>query len=603
MTKIHDLRSFLAALDENGRLLTVNKEVGLVHEIGSVIATAESESGKGVLFKNVSGSPYSLAGGMLASMENVAVALGVDKAGITDYLSEKLDALIDPVIVEDGPVHENVITGDAIDMTKVPVPTHAPLDGGPIITGGVIHSKSIHGGRQNLSFQRMHVKGKDKVSIMINDWRHLKEFYDEAEAEEKPLPISIVIGCDPVIYIAAGLRTDDDETCYAGALRGEPIKWVKSVTNDVYVPAEAEFVIEAEILPHERELEGPLGEFTGHYSEPWNSPVMRVTAICHRNDAIYQTINGASFEHINLGNVLTREPLLKRFTKYVSNGVIDVHIPPYGDGFLALIQIEAMRDQLAPREFVAVAHHHFMVGVIHVVRMIGIADEQHVLRGEMAMDVQGYTAGVREVACFAVCAAATKQSQAHIDCLGLAHVFHAYVRAAPFGMAAYLVHHVVIRHTCEVDADVRAKFLCEIQVALFIVQHDDLARAQKSGLCRHRHTHGAQSLNRHGIAKAEASRIHRAILLGAVQQGGDDENLGQSILFHGQLFVRFVDPCFGRKINVLRPAADEMRCFRRRIGHANALVVRAEGISVYPAAVPAMAADDVRTMRNPIPDL
>ena len=66
MAKIHDLRSFLEALDENGRLLTVNKEVGLVHEIGSVIATAESESGKGVLFKNVSGSPYSLAGGMLS---------------------------------------------------------------------------------------------------------------------------------------------------------------------------------------------------------------------------------------------------------------------------------------------------------------------------------------------------------------------------------------------------------------------------------------------------------------------------------------------------------------------------------------------------------
>ena len=340
MTKIHDLRSFLTALEENSRLLTVNKGVDLVHEIGSVIATAESESGKGVFFKNVNGSEFSLAGGMLASMDNVAVALGVEKAGITDYLSEKLDSLIPPVIVEDGPVHENVLLGDDIDMAKVPVPTHAPLDGGPIITGGVIHSKSIHGGRQNLSFQRMHVKGRDKVSIMINDWRHLKEFLDEAESEDKPLPISIVIGCDPAIYIAAGLRTDEDETSYAGAIRGEGIKWVKSVTNDIYVPAEAEFVIEAEIQPHLRELEGPLGEFTGHYSEPWESPVMKVTAICHRNDAIYQTINGASFEHINLGNVLTREPLLKKFTKYVSSGVIDVHIPPYGDGFLALVQLK-----------------------------------------------------------------------------------------------------------------------------------------------------------------------------------------------------------------------------------------------------------------------
>ena len=276
---------------------------------------------------------------MLASMDNIALALGVDKNEITDHLAKVIEHPIAPVVVEDAPCHENVLTGDAIDMTRVPVPTHAPLDGGPIITGGVIHSKSLKGGRQNLSFQRMHVKGKDKFCIMINEWRHLKEFYDEAEAEGKALPISVVIGCDPTIYIAAGVRSDEDETGFAGAMRGEPIKWVKSVTNDIYVPAEAEFVIEGEIQPYLREEEGPLGEFTGHYSEPWKSPVVKVTAICHRNNAIYQTINGASFEHINLGNVLPREPLLKKFAKYVSSGVTGVHIPPYGDGFLAIVQI------------------------------------------------------------------------------------------------------------------------------------------------------------------------------------------------------------------------------------------------------------------------
>ena len=204
----------------------------------------------------------------------------------------------------------------------------------------MIVSKSINGTRQNLSFQRMHVKGKDKISIMINEWRHLKEFYDEAEAQGKPLPISIVIGADPVVYVGAGLRYDGDEMEIAGAIRGRPMDVVKSVTNDIYVPAEAEFVIEGEILPQQRELEGPLGEFTGHYSAPWNSPVIHVTAITHRNEAIYQTINGGSFEHINLGNVLPREPLLKKFATYVSTGVINVHIPPYGSGFLALVQLK-----------------------------------------------------------------------------------------------------------------------------------------------------------------------------------------------------------------------------------------------------------------------
>lgn len=339
MARIHDLRSFLEVLEENGRLLTVNKEVDLVHEIGSVIATAEAESGKAVRFNNIKDRNFSLVGGMLASMDNIALALGVSKDQITDHLAEVIAHPIAPVILEDGPVHENVLTGDAIDMSILPVPTHAPQDGGPIMTGGVIHSKSIHGGRQNLSFQRMHVKGKDKFCIMINEWRHLKEFYDEAEAEGKALPISVVIGCDPAFYIAAGIRSDEDEVALAGAMRGEPMKWVKSVTNDIYVPAEAEWVVEGEIQPYTREAEGPLGEFTGHYSEPWESPVVKVTAICHRNNAIYQTINGASFEHINLGNVLPREPLLKNFTKYVSSGVTGVHIPPYGDGFLAIVQL------------------------------------------------------------------------------------------------------------------------------------------------------------------------------------------------------------------------------------------------------------------------
>lgn len=339
MEKIHDLRSFLKVLDENDRLFVVKKPVKLKHEIGSLIATLEAENGKAGLFKNVEDADFPVAGGLLSSMNNIALALGVEKDQITDYIDKSIDNPIEPVEVKDAPCHENVLTGDEIDMTKMPVPIHAPRDGGHIITSGLVHSMSIHGGRQNVSYQRMHIKGKDKVSIMINEWRHLKEFYNEAEAEKKPLPISIVIGCDPTLYIAAGLRTDEDETAFAGALRGEPIKRVKSITNDIYVPAEAEFVIEAEILPDYREPEGPLGEFTGDYSKPWSNPVMKVTAICYRNNAIYQTLNGASFEHINLGNVLTREPLLKRHTQYVSSGVIDVHIPPYGCGFLAMVKI------------------------------------------------------------------------------------------------------------------------------------------------------------------------------------------------------------------------------------------------------------------------
>ncbi len=339
--KITDLRSFLDILAANGQLKTVEKEVDRVHEIGKVLATAEKENAGAVLFKDVKDSEFQVAGGILASMDRIALALGCKKSEITDFLVDKLAAPIKPVVVENGPVHENVITvEDGADLSAVPIPTHAPKDGGPFVTAGIIFSKGLHDKRQNLSYQRMHVKSADTTGIMINEWRHLKDFYDAAEAEGKPLPISVVSGCDPVHYIAAGLRYDGDEIEISGAIRSGAIEVVKSITNDIYVPATAEFVIEGEILPEIREYEGPLGEFTGHYSAPWNSPVFKLKAITHRNGAIYQTMNGASYEHINLGNVLPREPLLKNFCRHVSKGVTAVHIPPYGSGFLALIQMK-----------------------------------------------------------------------------------------------------------------------------------------------------------------------------------------------------------------------------------------------------------------------
>lgn len=339
MSQINDVRTFLKALEEQNLLFTAQKEVDWNHEIGSVIATLEP-SGRAGYFPQVKDKEFAVCGNMLGSMDNIAVALGCAKEEITDFLADKLEHPIKPRVVETAPCQENVLTGEQIDMTRLPVPIHAPKDGGPIITGGVIVSKELDGTKQNLSFQRMHVKGKDKISIMINEWRHLKDFYDAAEAQGKALPIAVAIGADPVVYVGAGLRYDGDEMEVAGAIRGRPMDVVKCITNNIYVPAEAEFIIEGEIMPNDRELEGPLGEFTGHYSAPWNSPIIHVTAITHRNHAIYQTINGASFEHINLGNVLPREPLLKKFTTYVSKGVINVHIPPYGSGFLALVRLK-----------------------------------------------------------------------------------------------------------------------------------------------------------------------------------------------------------------------------------------------------------------------
>lgn len=341
MGKINDLRSYLEVLRAHGRLAEVSQEVDWKYELGSILSTLESKDQRAGLFHRVKGKDVPVCGGLLGSMDNIALALGCEKTEMTALLGRCLESPIKPRVVTDAPCQQHVLTGQDIDLTQLPVPIHAPLDGGPIITSGVVVSRGLDGGPQNLSFQRMHIKDRDKLSIFINEWRHLKDFYDEAERQNRPLSIAVVIGADPIVYIGAGLRYDGDELEVAGAVRGGPIEVVKCVTSDILVPATAEYVIEGEILPGIREMEdGPLGEFTGHYSRPWNVPVLQVKAITHRDHPIYQTINGASFEHVILGNVIPREPLLKKFTSYVSSGVVDVHLPPYGSGFLAVIQVK-----------------------------------------------------------------------------------------------------------------------------------------------------------------------------------------------------------------------------------------------------------------------
>ena len=339
MGEINDLRSFLKVLKENKQLITIDKEINIKWELGSILATLEKKGGEAVYFSKIKGYSIPVVGGLLASHKRIALALGCKVDRISEKLEDALNNPIKPLVIDNPPFKENILTEERVDLNKIPIPVHAPKDGGPFITAGVTVSKDFNNKRQNLSFQRLHIKSNNKTGIMINEWRHLKEFLDKAEAANKPLPMAVVVGVDPAIMIAAGIRYEGDEIEIAGGTRGGAIEVAKCHSCDIYVPANAEFVIEGEIIPKVREEEGPLAEFTGHYGNISESPVFKVKAICYRNNPIWQTLNGGSFEHINLGNVLPREPLLKKFTTYVSKNVKNVYIPPYGSGFLAIISL------------------------------------------------------------------------------------------------------------------------------------------------------------------------------------------------------------------------------------------------------------------------
>lgn len=347
MTPIHDLRSYMEVLAAHGRLEKIEKPVSLVHELADVAATLARQSGKGVLFQRFENGenqyPWRLFANAVVDSSTAALALNCEVSEIIPRMSHALELSngFAPVSTQERPQWmENVLTGDQIDLHRLPIPTHGLHDGGPFITGGVVVTKDPASGRGNLSYNRMQVLGKTTFGFNVNEWRHVMQFYKVQQAKGEGLQVAVVIGIDPAISIAGGVRYDGDELAIAGAIRGEAVKVHKGVTVDIDIPAHAEIVIEGYLPPNVRQKEGPLAEFHGYYGELWESPVFEVTAVCFRTDPIFQTIVPGWDEHIYIGNVLPREPLLLRFVQHVSQNVTGLHIPPYGNGFSAIVQLK-----------------------------------------------------------------------------------------------------------------------------------------------------------------------------------------------------------------------------------------------------------------------
>jgi len=334
---IHDLRTYLEAVRAAGEIHEIRCPVNPVRELGAVLRACE-RADKAAFFHRVEGFDVPVVGGLLSSPRRIALALGCDVAEVNARMAAATAHLIPPVRHEaDAPCHEVVVKTP--DLGRWPIPTHSPLDRAPFVTAGVVIARDPETGRHNLSYNRMQVYGPDRAGISMNIWRHIKTFFDKVEPRGLNLPFCVAIGPDPAVMMAAAFRHDGDEYGIAGALRGASIPVVRALTADVLVPAWSEIVLEGEVLANVRELEGPMAEFTGHYSGADPKHVARITAITHRADPIFQTMNGGSYEHVSLGNMVTREPLLARFISHLTTKLKAVHLPPYAAGFTAIISL------------------------------------------------------------------------------------------------------------------------------------------------------------------------------------------------------------------------------------------------------------------------
>lgn len=287
-----DLREFLRFLETRGELLRINKPVSPRFEIAAYTRKTSDLRGPALLFTNVEGYDMPVLAGLFATRKLIALALETDEENLLWEYMKREQNPVEPVLVEQGPVHEVVLRGSDVDLTKLPIVTNFEKDAGPYITAGVQVAKDPVTGKRNVSMHRMLLLGPNRLTVYAPPGRQLGTIIGRNEDKGLGTEIATIIGLEPVTVIGSQARVPlgVDEFSIAGGLRQAPVELVKCKTIDVEVPAAAEIVIEGRTLPGERVPDGPFGEYPGTYSWPRPAPVLEVTAITMRTNPIYQNV-------------------------------------------------------------------------------------------------------------------------------------------------------------------------------------------------------------------------------------------------------------------------------------------------------------------------
>jgi 2,5-furandicarboxylate decarboxylase 1 len=328
-----DLRSFIIQVSQNmpEDVLIVKEPLSIRYEpTAYVLELAKKGKHPLVVFENLSGSPIPVVTNIFGARRRYAVALNTNENDIMKEWVFRSQKVIPPRFVKDAPIKDCIKIGDEVDLNRIPVITHFQEDAGPYITAGIVVAKDPESGIRNASFHRCQIKDRNTMGISLHSRRHLWDYQRRSEVKGKNLEVAIIIGCHPLILFGTGLwkgSIDADEYDVAGGFLGEPLEVIQCETIDLDIPAQAEIILEGEILAGIREDEGPFGEFTGYSSHNSTRHVVKVKAITHRQNAIYQDIvPGLSQEH-NSMLAVPAEPRLLEVLKKVVPSVKDVAFP------------------------------------------------------------------------------------------------------------------------------------------------------------------------------------------------------------------------------------------------------------------------------------
>jgi len=394
------LEEFIRALEIRGELLRVSHPVDLRFEAGCIADRLVKMGGPAVVFdqprlEDGSISRFPLAMNLFGTRARTNLALGVDDPS---EIGEMMVGLMKPDI---GGIMKRPWTGikllrqgismapnrvsrgkcqqvriDEPDVTKLPIPVTWPDDGGPFMTLPLVVTADPKSGEHNMGMYRSQVFGPKEVGL---HWQKHKHGADHADSAEGRMPVAICLGGPPQVIFSSISPLPDNLTEYefAGLLSGKRLRITKCLTNDLWVPADCDFIIEGYTIPGETRTEGPFGDHFGHYSLEDEYPVMHVTAITHKKDpTVPMTIVGVPpMEDGYLGEAIG--DALLPVLKFQHRDVIDTFLP-LETGFHNLAIVSSK--QRFPRQARKTALGLLGAGQMMFLKVVVVVDEDHVVK-------------------------------------------------------------------------------------------------------------------------------------------------------------------------------------------------------------------------------
>ncbi|MDZ7828299.1 MAG: 4-hydroxy-3-polyprenylbenzoate decarboxylase [Halofilum sp. (in: g-proteobacteria)] len=366
-----DLRGFMAALEADGDLVRIEREIDPYLEMTEICDRTLRRGGPALLFEQPSGGGMPVLGNLFGTAQRVARAMGADDPSALREIGKLLAFLKEPdppkgmrdawkslpifkKVLDMAPrtvrspaCQEIVAEREDVDLAALPVQTCWPGDAGPLITWGLTVTRGPDRERANMGIYRQQVIGRNRLimrwlahrggALDFRDWQQSRP--------GEPFPVAVALGADPATTLAAVTPVPDSlsEHAFAGLLRGSRTELARCLGSELQVPARAEIVLEGVIHPDDTAPEGPFGDHTGYYNEVEHFPVFTVERITHRRDPVYHsTYTGRPPDEPAVLGLALNEVFVPILQKQFPE-ITDFHLPAEGCSYR--LAVVSMRKQ------------------------------------------------------------------------------------------------------------------------------------------------------------------------------------------------------------------------------------------------------------------